>query len=127
MVDSVTPEELTKLMAAGGVEVIDVRDRREYTAGHIPGSRSLPLETFADDPEVVLDAATRLVFVCANGEQSTKAALLAMRFAFDIVHVLAGGTRRWASSGRPLHTARARPATRRDASERARSQTSSPA
>ncbi|GAA2145005.1 metalloregulator ArsR/SmtB family transcription factor [Nocardioides koreensis] len=40
----VSRDELTRLLETGRVDVIDVRPREEFVAGHIPGARSLPFE-----------------------------------------------------------------------------------
>lgn len=43
-VDVITRDELTRLMGSGEITLLDVRPVEEYTAGHIPGATSLPLE-----------------------------------------------------------------------------------
>jgi rhodanese-related sulfurtransferase len=40
--------ELTERLAAGDVIVLDVRPAAEYTAGHIAGARSIPLQQLAE-------------------------------------------------------------------------------
>lgn len=42
--EDVSSDELLKRAKSGRVTVIDVRPREEYTAGHIPGALSVPLE-----------------------------------------------------------------------------------
>lgn len=42
--DEVSRDELLRRVRAGEVTVVDVRPREEYTAGHIPGALSIPLE-----------------------------------------------------------------------------------
>jgi rhodanese-related sulfurtransferase/DNA-binding transcriptional ArsR family regulator len=46
--DAVSPEELLRRVKAGQVSVLDVRPREEYTAGHIPGALSVPLDELPD-------------------------------------------------------------------------------
>lgn len=43
VVDAVTGDELLRRVKRGDVTVIDVRPAEEYRAGHIPGSRSIPV------------------------------------------------------------------------------------
>jgi rhodanese-related sulfurtransferase/DNA-binding transcriptional ArsR family regulator len=43
-VDKVTREELLNRVAAGDVVVLDVRPAEEYSAGHVPGAVSIPVE-----------------------------------------------------------------------------------
>jgi rhodanese-related sulfurtransferase/DNA-binding transcriptional ArsR family regulator len=44
----VTREELQRLGKTTTLTVLDVRPREEYTAGHIPGAVSIPLDELAD-------------------------------------------------------------------------------
>ncbi len=44
----VTRDELQDLTKSRSVTVLDVRPREEYTAGHIPGAVSIPLNELAD-------------------------------------------------------------------------------
>lgn len=46
--EEVTREELLRRVRSGGATVIDVRPHEEYTAGHIPGAVSIPLEDLAE-------------------------------------------------------------------------------
>jgi rhodanese-related sulfurtransferase/DNA-binding transcriptional ArsR family regulator len=41
---TVTPGELRAGLAAGTMQLVDVRPALEYAAGHLPGARSLPLD-----------------------------------------------------------------------------------
>lgn len=59
-VEDVSRQELLRRARAGEVVIVDVRPRHEYTAGHIPGAISVPLEDveeglaeLPDDVEVV--------------------------------------------------------------------------
>ncbi|GAA3349499.1 metalloregulator ArsR/SmtB family transcription factor [Amorphoplanes nipponensis] len=45
---AVDREELRRRLAAGEVVAVDVRPTEEYTAGHIPGAVSIPLDQLAD-------------------------------------------------------------------------------
>lgn len=44
----VTRDELLRRLEAGDVTVVDVRPEEEYTAGHIPGAVSIPVDELAD-------------------------------------------------------------------------------
>jgi DNA-binding transcriptional ArsR family regulator len=47
-VDAVGTEELRRRLEAGGTVVLDVRPAAEFTAAHLPGAVSIPLEELAD-------------------------------------------------------------------------------
>jgi rhodanese-related sulfurtransferase len=102
MVHTVSPSELTELVTTGRVDLIDVRDLTEWEAGHIDGTRPLPLEQLRADPEAALARGRALVFICAKGIRSMQAAKLAERFGYEHVYNLGGGTKEWARLGLPL-------------------------
>ena len=102
MVQPLTPSALADLLAAGPVDVVDVRDPNEWESGHIAGSRLVPLERLRADPDASLDREATLVFVCAKGVRSMAAAKLADRFGYERVFNLEGGTKGWVQAGLPL-------------------------
>jgi rhodanese-related sulfurtransferase len=102
MVHAVTPSELAELATIPGVDLVDVRDRDEWEAGHIGGARLVPLEQLRADPDAALARGTTIVFICAKGVRSMQAAKLAERFGYEHVYNLDGGTKEWARVGLPL-------------------------
>ena len=59
----VTRDELLHRLKAGDVTVVDVRPGEEYTAGHIPGAVSIPVDELADRL-AELPASTTIVAYC---------------------------------------------------------------
>lgn len=57
--------EFKKLYDAGKVVVVDVRSTEAYEAGHIPGSRSVPLEEVEARAGELKQLKSPLVFYCA--------------------------------------------------------------
>lgn len=47
----VSREQLVALLERGEIDVVDVRPREEFAAGHIPGARNLPFEDLTDAVE----------------------------------------------------------------------------
>ena len=88
-------------MAQGDVEIVDVREPREWSGGHLPGARLVPLDQLRAAPDASL---TRdgIIFVCAAGVRSQTAARLAEARGLRKVYSLTGGTRGWANAGLPL-------------------------
>ena len=72
-------EEFEQLRAANKESdflVIDVREEREYTAGHVPGAILIPLNTLGNHlSELALDK--DLFFYCHSGVRSNVASLMA--------------------------------------------------
>jgi rhodanese-related sulfurtransferase/transcriptional regulator with XRE-family HTH domain len=89
------------LLAAGGVDLVDVREPHEWSEGHLPGARNVPLGTLKSDP--ARGAPTdRVLFVCARGARSLSAAQAAEAAGRREVYSLDGGTQSWAAAGLPL-------------------------
>jgi rhodanese-related sulfurtransferase len=101
MVENVSANELADLLSAD-VDLVDVRDEREWLAGHVPGTRNIPLETLRADPDAYLAKSRPIVFVCARGVRSLTAAKLAERLGYAKVYNLDGGTQAWTKSGLSL-------------------------
>ena len=100
-VDRVEPSAVRS--AIGGSDaalVIDVRDRREYEAAHIPGALAIPfdgVDGFFARTEVSKDKP--VVVVCAHGRLSILAAASVRAGGFGNVRSLAGGIQRWQAEG----------------------------
>ncbi|MFF1272224.1 rhodanese-like domain-containing protein [Streptomyces marokkonensis] len=85
---------------ADGALVVDVREPDEYTAGHVPGARLMPLRTVpARCAE--LPAGRPVYVICASGNRSRTAADWMTSRGIDAYSVT-GGTRGWARGGRPV-------------------------
>ncbi|GAA4833703.1 rhodanese-like domain-containing protein [Kitasatospora terrestris] len=99
MVQEVDIEALAAARERGAL-VLDVREAFEFTAGHVPGSRWIPLGQLAGG----LDGLPRtgpVLVICASGNRSRVGAELLTRAGFDAVSV-SGGVAAWSLSGRDL-------------------------
>lgn len=99
MVETLSPAAAADLLARTEVDMVDVRDAREFTAGHVPGARNIPLDTLRADPDKFLSHDKTIVFVCAKGVRSLTAAKLAERLGYEHVANLDGGTSAWSKAG----------------------------
>ncbi len=73
--------------------VIDVREPREFAAGHVPGARNVPLAyvlEIADIPHT-----ERIVLVCRSGRRSQRAAAALADCGYRQLEVLSGGMLAW--------------------------------
>ena len=81
-----------------GLQVVDVRRKGEYAAGHVPGARHLPLDRLDREADR-LDATRPTAVICAGGYRSSAATSLLERRGFaDLVNVV-GGTSAWIAAG----------------------------
>jgi len=89
------------------LQILDVREQREWDEGHIPGSGFNPWHDIDGIPEG-LDPAKPIAVICESGQRAVTAASLLQRYgAKDVIHVIDGGIPTWRQLGRPLETASA--------------------
>ena len=100
---AISPADAVDLMNKGGILVLDVRDAKEYEAGHIINARSIPaadlqgkLDTFKKHREKPV-----LVY-CENGSASAGAAQTLREQGFSKVVTLRGGLQSWRQENLPL-------------------------
>lgn len=82
------------LLAAGGVDLVDVREPDEFASGHLPGARNVPLAEIKASPTKHLRSGPTM-FVCAKGTRSQTAAVAAEAAGFSPVYSIDGGTQGW--------------------------------
>lgn len=81
--------------------VLDVRQRAEFVAGHVPGAVHVELGDLAAVADELPSAPT--VVMCGHGERAMSGASLLERAGHRELAVLAGGPDEWAlATGRPL-------------------------
>lgn len=85
-----------------GLQVVDVRERDEYEAAHIPGAVHAPYREIAGIPPGV-DPARPIAAICGSGQRAAVAAgLLKLHGAEQVLHVVDGGVGDWARQGWPV-------------------------
>ena len=96
----ITPIELAERLKAGDVDLIDVREPREWDIARIPGARLIPLGDF---PSAIpsLDRTHDIVVHCRSGVRSGKAVRQLQAAGFTRVKNLAGGILRWSDDVDP--------------------------
>ncbi len=87
---------------AGDVQILDVRERSEWDAGHIPDSVHTPYHDLEAIPSG-LEAERPIAVICESGQRSAVAAsLLAAAGAREVLHVVPGGVGEWRRLGGPV-------------------------
>jgi rhodanese-related sulfurtransferase len=87
---------------AGDLQILDVRERDEWDAGHIPGSRFAPYHDIHALPEG-LDRERPIAVICASGQRAAVGASLVQRHgAREVLHVVDGGVPQWVRNGWPV-------------------------
>lgn len=103
----VDAQQAAAMLDRGEAVLLDVREPKEWSAGHAPQARNIPLGELR--PESAL-ADRSVIAVCRSGNRSGKAADL-LAAAGVPVHNLAGGMKDWAKAGLPLVTDSGQPGT----------------
>ena len=95
-----TPQEVSKLLTAGDMQLIDVRMQYEHDAGRIAGDRLVELSRLASEVDT-LDRARPVVFYCRTGARSAMATQAFSQAGFD-AHNMVGGLVDWDAAGLAL-------------------------
>ncbi len=101
--NSVNATQATQLINREDAQVVDVREPDEYTNGHLPESRNIPLarlEERAGELDKYKD--TPVLVVCQSGARSASACKQLGKLGFNRVHNLEGGIAGWRAAGLPL-------------------------
>jgi hydroxyacylglutathione hydrolase len=86
----------------GSLQILDVREQKEWDEGHIPDSVHTPYHDIHSLPEG-LDPARPIAVVCASGQRSAVgASLLKAHGAAEVIHVVDGGVPLWERLGFPI-------------------------
>ncbi len=99
-IGEVTAAELEDLIEQGDAPlIVDVRETWEFNAGHIGGSRHMPMSQFTRTyRELPQDAS--VVFVCASGARSGEVVQFLYRLGYRKVYNLTGGMAEWLAGRR---------------------------
>lgn len=92
-------DELDNLLAAGEVEVVDVREPHERDRGYIPGSRNIPYRLVRDWADELVEGGKPVVTICSSGSRAGVAASVLAAAGIDARPVLHGGIDDWAARG----------------------------
>jgi rhodanese-related sulfurtransferase len=93
----------TQLINRQNAVVLDLRDSKEYTQGHVPNALNIPLsELGARGGELNKLSGRPLIAYCDRGNRSRSASSALSKLGFAEVYTLKGGVRAWAEAGLPL-------------------------
>ena len=100
--NALAPADAVRLANAGAL-LIDVRDSKEYEAGHIIEARSLPAAELAAKAESLKKYKEKPVIVyCESGAASSTAVRTLRDAGFTKVVTLRGGLQSWRQENLPL-------------------------
>jgi rhodanese-related sulfurtransferase len=83
--------------------VIDVCEPDEFAAGHVNGSRNVPLGELQERlPSIVKNKALPVILVCAKGPRAQRAEGIARKLGYPRAQALAGGMKAWREANLPV-------------------------
>jgi rhodanese-related sulfurtransferase len=100
-IETLEPAEVSRLLQAGKILLIDVREPSEYAAERIAGALLYPLSTF-DAVTLPDDGARRVVFHCGSGKRSLTSAEQRLGADQPRATHMGGGIAAWKAAGLPV-------------------------
>jgi rhodanese-related sulfurtransferase len=95
--------DATRLMNQPGTLVLDVRDEKDFAAGHLPRARNVPLKDLAAKaPDLAKNKAKPIIVTCRGGARAGAAARLLKAQGFTAVYQLKGGMGEWQKASLPV-------------------------
>ena len=96
-------EAQARLSAGTDARLIDVREDREWDAGHAAGAEHMGRGIIERDIETEIpDKQAELILYCGGGYRSALAADMLQRMGYQNVYSLAGGWKAWQEAGAPI-------------------------
>lgn len=103
--ESLSPAQATLLINRQDAIVLDVREGKEWEAGHIAGARHVVLSQLDNRlPELGKHKQRPIIVCCASGARSATACTQLKRAGFEKVYNLAGGLPAWSDANLPTTT-----------------------
>jgi len=94
--------EATRLMNQGSL-VLDVRDEKEFAAGHLPKARHIPVRELSKRIDEIAKFKSKPVIVtCASGARAGAACRFLKKAGFENVYQLKGGLGAWQQASLPI-------------------------
>ena len=90
--NSIEVNELDGLL--GKINLIDIREPDEYTAGHLPTAKNIPMNTILSKADKYLDKSKEYHIICQSGSRSSKTCSVLKANGFNVINV-SGGTGRY--------------------------------
>lgn len=100
-IEILEPAEVARLLGAGKLLLIDVREPSEYAAERIAGALLYPLSSF-DATTLPSDGPRKLVFHCGTGKRSLTAAERRLVAGQPAASHMKGGLNAWKVAGLPI-------------------------
>ena len=100
---SVTPTQTTQMINHENAIILDVREMKEYSSGHIVNSVHIPLSNLKTRiSELDKYKNQKIIVSCRSGNRSSQACASLKKEGFEEVFNLSGGIMAWENASLPL-------------------------
>ena len=100
---AITPTNLVTLVNREDAVLLDIRDNKEFGAGHIAGALSMPVSSFdARIGELEAYKEKPVVLVCKMGQHASATGKKLRALGFSNVRRLSGGMAEWSANSLPV-------------------------
>ncbi|UAW98611.1 rhodanese-like domain-containing protein [Halopseudomonas nanhaiensis] len=100
---AITTQQATALINKENAQVVDIRTKKEFAAGHIVDSLNIPNDSIQTRlVELDKHKDRPIILVCANGQHAGSVAKQLKAAGHQHVHRLAGGIGGWRADNLPL-------------------------
>jgi rhodanese-related sulfurtransferase len=86
--------ELKEILSNKSIQFIDVRERDEFSSGHIPGVKNIPLSEISERANEI-DPQKEVVCICRSGNRSEKACEYLSSLGYKNLVNYKGGMLEW--------------------------------
>ena len=98
-----SPDGAVQLINREKAVVVDVCEVEEFAAGHVGGSKNIPLNQLDDKlAAAVKNKTLPLILVCRTGARSARAVAMAKKLGYDNAQSMAGGLKAWQTANLPV-------------------------
>jgi len=80
--------DIDKLL--GKIELIDIREKYEYSGGSIKSSKNIPMGELLNEPDKYLNKDKEYYIMCQSGGRSARACNMLERQGYDVINVSGG-------------------------------------
>ena len=103
---AISATEAVRLINREKAVVVDVCEPAEYAAGHVAGSRNVPLSKLEGANNLPSNKALPLVVVCATGARAPRAVAQLRKAGYANAQALAGGLKAWREANLPVEVSK---------------------
>ena len=100
-IDQIDPRTANARLAAGALQLLDVRNADEWNSGHVPGAHNIPVGPLVHGSDG-LDRDRPVAVMCAAGYRSSLGASALKQRGYDNVINVVGGMDAWRAAGLPV-------------------------